>query len=301
MARFAELPERDPRAGARKAALDVLGRVAPLVGRGRRVLRRPRLQILNLHHVFPDEEEGFRRLLGWLRETGHDLVPYGAGVAALVEGRLERPSVAVTFDDGLHSCVRAAAILEEFGTRGCFFVVTDMVGETDPERVRRFCAERIHMPPVAFLDWDDVDALARAGHEIGSHTHTHPVMSDLTPEGAAEELGASREALMRRMGAVRHFSWPRGRFAHFSADAAAAVFEAGFESCASAERGAHPPVHVPVPARGVCLRRDHAIAAWPLAHHRWFVGAAAAGMSQEHNGWPAAWQTRWGAPHPDGA
>lgn len=285
---FAELPERDPRAPLRRAVLHVLGRMAPLLGRGAGALARPRLQVLNLHHVFPDEEQGFRRLLEWLVATGHDLVAYGEGVERLRAGRLTRPSVAFTFDDGLRSCVRAATVLEEFGTRGCFFLVTSMVGQTDPAEVARFCAERIHMPPTDFMDWDGVGALQARGHEFGSHTHTHPVVSETEPDAVREELARSRDSLLARCGAAEHFSWPYGRFRHFSAGAAAAVFEAGYTTCASAERGAHVG---PAPDRpeALCIRRDHAVAAWPLAHHRWFLGQAARRAAPEGNGWPDGW------------
>lgn len=287
--RFADLPERDPRAGLRRAALDVLGRLAPALGRGAAALARPRLQVLNLHHVFVDEEEGFRALLGWLVETGHEFVRYGDGLDALLAGRLTRPSIAFTFDDGLASCVRAARILEEFDVRACFFVVTSMVGERDPERIARFAAERIHMPPVDVLGWGDVAALQEAGHEIGSHTHEHPVGSETTPGRLREDLQRSAALLRERCGGVRHFSWPYGRFRHFSAEAVAAVFDAGFETCASAERGAHV-APAPRDPRQLCVRRDHTIAAWPLAHHRWFLGQAARRARPEGNLWPPAWR-----------
>lgn len=287
--RFADLPERDPRAGLRRTALDALGRLAPVLGRGASALARPRLQVLNLHHVFADEEEGFRALLGWLVRTGHDLVPYGTGVDRLLTGTLARPSVAFTFDDGLASCVRAARILEEFDARGCFFLATSMVGERDAERIARFAADRIHMPPVEFLDWDEVEALLAAGHEIGSHTHTHPMGSACPVDALGQDLHRSAETLRARCGEVRHFSWPYGRFHHFSAEAVGAVFAAGFETCASAERGAHV-TPAPTDARRLCIRRDHTIAAWPLAHHRWFIGHAARRARAEDNLWPAGWR-----------
>ncbi len=289
--RYANLPERDPRAGLRGFALTALGRLAPLLGRGRRALARPRLQVLNLHHVFPDEEAGFRALLEWLRRTGHDLVPYGEGVRALSEGTLTRPSVAFTFDDGLATCVRAAEILEEFGAVGCCFVVTSMVGETDPTRVARFTAERIHMPPVKFLSWHDVEWLLRRGHEVGSHTHAHLMVAETSEQALAEDLERSRELLTARCGGASHFSWPYGRFHHFSRAGAEAVFAAGFDTCASAERGAHPPSSGS-DLRDLCIRRDHAIAAWPLSHHRWFIGNAVGSMVPENSRWPADLQPR---------
>lgn len=47
---------------------------------------------------------------------------------------------------------------------------------------------------------DAVGSLATAGHEIGSHTHTHRLLSELTPEERRTELARSRRVLERATG-----------------------------------------------------------------------------------------------------
>jgi peptidoglycan/xylan/chitin deacetylase (PgdA/CDA1 family) len=66
------------------------------------------------------------------------------------------PDVALTFDDGGSSAAEIARSLEEFGWRGHFFVTTDKIGAP------------------GFVPATTLDDLARRGHVIGSHSHTHP-------------------------------------------------------------------------------------------------------------------------------
>lgn len=299
--RYREIRPRGVPALARHAALDVLGAWTRL-----RLALAPgpwpaRVHVLNLHFVFPDEEARFRRLLTWLRDAGFRFPTYDDAVAEVRSGEIPGPAVVFTFDDGLATGLRAGEILAEHGARACYFLVTSMVGERDPARIEAFCAERIHMPPTSFLGWDDVDRLVRMGHSVGSHTHTHPVLGGLRGEPLREELGRSREILLERVGRARHFSWPYGRFHHFSPEAAGGVFQTGFESCASAERGAHAP-GPPLPAEDVCLRRDHCTAGWPLGHNLWFLERGARRASAAERRWPERWRVgeRTGGAAPQG-
>lgn len=51
-----------------------------------------------------------------------------------------------------------------------------------------------------FLDWEEAHELLRRGMSIGSHTHTHPIVSRLSPEAQREELAVSRDLLASRLG-----------------------------------------------------------------------------------------------------
>ena len=64
-----------------------------------------------------------------------------------------------------------------------------------------------------FLSWDEVRALKAGGIEIGSHTMTHPVLSDLDCEQVRSELEASRNEIATRVGETpRLFCYPHGVF-----------------------------------------------------------------------------------------
>jgi hypothetical protein len=257
------------RKALRHAALSIMARGWRSLGNMNYWLRQNRIQFLYLHHLFPEDEAGFRRLLTYLSRT-HQLISYSEALRRLRSGPIDRPYICLSFDDGLRQNLRAAAILHEFGVTGCFFICPGLVGENDPAKLKEICATRFLMPPTELLSWADVEALARAGHEIGSHTMTHRVLAQLSPQEIAEEVGQSYYVLTGRLSAVQHFAWPEGRYLHFSKTAAYIVAGIGFQSCASAERGCHL-TPLTASADAPCLRRDYISAHWPLEHSLYFL------------------------------
>lgn len=275
------------RSVARFAALTALASYERASGRLASDLERDRVHFLYLHHVFTDEAAGFRALLEELAHR-HTFVSHSEAVERLRSGRIDGRYIAISFDDGLKTCLAASRVMDEFGARGCFFVCPSMVGNTNEEEVTRFCAERLHMPPVEFMDWRDMEDLRARGHEVGSHTVNHRQLSLLAGADLDAEVAGSRALLEQRLGPVRHFAWPFGRFHHFSPAAAEAVFRAGYASCSSAERGCHVAA-AGGPASGLCIRRDHIIAGWPLAHCMYFIARSARRATPALNAWPAGW------------
>lgn len=271
-----------PRAAARSVALDLLGAAWTASGRMQRGLARPRVHFLCLHHLFADEEAPFRALLSSLAR-GHEFLGYSEAVRRIRAGEFPRPAIAFSFDDGFRTNLAAARILEEFGASAAFFLCPSIVGETNPAAAAAFCRDRLLTGPREFLGWADVETLQKGGHEIGAHTVTHPCLAEAPPASYAGEIGGSRRALEAKVGPVRHFAWPFGHFSEMCAGAARAVFDAGFETCASAERGCH--VTAPSTPR-FCLRRESVVAAWPGRHIRFFLARSAARADAAGNGWP---------------
>lgn len=279
--------QRNARGMLRHAALTTLSGLWQAGGMVDRALRRPRVHFLFLHHVFPDEEVQFRGLLRILARD-HTFISYSEAVERTAQGRIDRPYIAFSMDDGLKSCRRAAAILSEFGAHGCFFVITSMIGERDPDKVRRFCATKLGLPPVQFMSWSDTEALRREGHEIGSHSFTHARLSELAGAELEYEIAVSGDVLRRRIGEALHFAWPYGGFRDISAQAANAVFEAGFSSLASGVRGCHVADGPPIPNWQLCIRRDQCEAHWPAAHVLYFLAHSSAAASSASGLWPGS-------------
>jgi peptidoglycan/xylan/chitin deacetylase (PgdA/CDA1 family) len=272
------------RGAIRHAALTTLSGLWRAGGGTERALRRPRVHFVYLHHVFPDEEESFRKLLVAL-DRDHVFISHSEAVERLAQEMIDRPYVSFSMDDGLKTCRRAAAILSEFGARACFFLITSMVGESDPGKVRQFCASRLQMPPVEFLTWDDAEFLRRQGHEIGSHTLTHARLADIQGAELEREIFDSAEMLRRRLGEAGHFAWPYGRFSDISARAVELAFRAGFSSLASSVRGCHVAGASPVSTRDLCILRDHTVAHWPVAHTLYFLARSSASASPADGMW----------------
>lgn len=91
--------------------------------------------------------------------------------------------VLLTFDDGGKSALAAGELLAKHGWVGHFFIVTSLVGNR------------------TFLDAQGVRTLRTAGHIIGSHSHTHPmIFRSQTPAKMTEEWRSSCDILAQILG-----------------------------------------------------------------------------------------------------
>lgn len=283
--RFRESRRRWPRDIARYAAISGLSmiqdaalRIAPgPVTKG--------IQFLHLHHVFEDELDDFRLLVSTLGRD-YRFLSYGEAVRRIVGGEIDDRYVALSFDDGLACTLKAAGVLGEQGISACFFLGTSIIGVKDSAAVAQFCQDRLGCSPAKFMEWEDVDRLLAAGHEIGGHTRTHANLGLISGADAASEIEGCFDDLRKRTGTPAHFAWPFGRFADFSAHAASVVYQAGFKSCASGKRGCHAFAHRSDPDQ-LCIRRDLVGANWPASHIRYFLRRNLRRASPLDNLWPA--------------
>lgn len=201
-----------------------------------RLSRRPgtasTLTILMYHAVTASEidDEGqmsvsiarFDRQLSELADAGVDVVDLADGVRALAEGTAAPASAAIVFDDGfvgVHD--HAAAALRRRGWPATVFVTTAWVGA--PEMP---LAEPSLGRP---LTWREIDALHEAGVSIGSHTHTHPRLSQQSDVRVHEELFESTARIADQVGVrPRTFAYPFGAFDSFDRRTRDALADEGF-------------------------------------------------------------------------
>ncbi len=67
-------------------------------------------------------------------------------------------------------------------------------------------------PRSPFMSWAQIRQLREMGHEIGAHTHTHPVLAALSADEQRDELGRSKDILEHRLGAtVPLVAYPYGK------------------------------------------------------------------------------------------
>jgi peptidoglycan/xylan/chitin deacetylase (PgdA/CDA1 family) len=229
------------------------------------------VRVVHYHYVFDDEREAFARQLELLAAE-YEPLSLTEAVERLRAGTVRGRELVVTFDDGFRNqFANAAPLLAERGWSACFFLVTEFVGATASQEAERMCRERFHLPrPVEPMSWAHAEGLVKLGHEVGSHTRTHPELTALPTPALDDELAASRAEIERRLGAApAHFSAPYGDTGRFSEAVSDAARRAGYSSCANAQRG----VNV-APDDVFALRRHHLEASWPLAHVRYFLGGA---------------------------
>ncbi|PAY21768.1 hypothetical protein CEY15_17155 [Dietzia natronolimnaea] len=247
----------------------------------------PHVQLPYFHDLPAADEEAFRRIVARIAET-HELIPYSDAMQRIDSGNFDRPYAAFSFDDGFISNLRIAKILEDFGTRGMFFVPTEFIGTRTTAEARAFFGFADGVDEGA-MSWHDLELLKQRGHEIGNHTSGHKVLSWVSPGEAIDQISSGAEAIRAQLGECHHFAWPRGRYFHMTALAAQAVFDAGHSSCASAERGAHSRREAQ-PLRDTCIRRNHVLASWPQRHIDFFFASTALQSIGSPDLWPGELQ-----------
>jgi peptidoglycan/xylan/chitin deacetylase (PgdA/CDA1 family) len=148
------------------------------------------------------EPEEFDAHLDAVEQTGRRVGLIGAGRPA--------PPVAISFDDGGRSSLPIADALERHGWRGHFFIITGLIGSS------------------GFIDTDGIRELDRRGHEVGSHSHSHPsYMARLADAEIESEWVRSRATLTEVLGRPpTHASVPGGSV---SPAVVQAVRRAGYE------------------------------------------------------------------------
>lgn len=73
------------------------------------------------------------------------------------------------------------------------------------------------------LTWEMVEEMHRAGMTIGSHTRTHALLTNESPERVLDEIAGSRRELERKLGiTIHHLAYPDGRFTAATVRAVAA-------------------------------------------------------------------------------
>jgi len=92
------------------------------------------------------------------------------------------------------------------------------------------------------LTWDLIRAMYREGINFGSHTMTHPVVSQLTNFQLESELGESKQVLEQRIGGpALHFAYPFGQPADCGTAALPLLVRNGYRSAATTIEGTNEP------------------------------------------------------------
>ena len=278
------------RQSARRLALDTMSSAELLMGGEQRIGSQPILQIANFHHLYDYEVPKFRSFIEWFRSK-YNVVPYSQATDLVASGKIDATYGAITFDDGLKSVLNAVKVLREFDLSAMFFICPQIIGETDPGKLREFHIQsRFNYESDEVINWDEVDYMLDHNQEIGSHTVSHPELSSLSADQIREELEQSRLQIEQKTGKpVEHFAWPFGTFASLGKVAAKIAIESDYKSVGTGVRGAHAPDEskskiIPF------LRRDNFEARWPLRHIKYFLMQNAKRPIRRNQWLPQTWE-----------
>jgi len=154
---------------------------------------------------------------------------------------------------------------------------------TDPEQFIRDLKEHAQgeNPPGTlrrFIGWDEAREMVRGGMAIGSHTHSHRVLTQLGIEQQRLELMESRAKLKEKLGSeVDALAYPVGNVTSFSGQTQDLALEAGYRVAFSKHGG----VNLPKTTRPYDVKR---VGVGDQSWHRFRVQAAVCKATAKY--WP---------------
>jgi peptidoglycan/xylan/chitin deacetylase (PgdA/CDA1 family) len=210
--------------------------------------------VLCYHAVSPRFEaplsvtpEAFERQLRLLLDRGYRGVTFGEAVSS-PPGK----TMAVTFDDAYLSVLELGKpILDRLGLPATVFVPTDY-----PDREGPMAWPGIdqwlggpHEAELRPMSWEQIGGLADAGWEIGSHTCSHPHLTELDADSLEREMAESKAECERRIGRpCSTIAYPYG---DYDARVVAAARRAGYAAACTLPARFHAAQPLEWPRVGV--------------------------------------------------
>lgn len=188
--------------------------------------------ILMYHHIAERPEASrltvspavFTAQMQWLKDQHFRVLSLDEWYDTLAARHpLPAKAVVITFDDGWRDQqVNALPVLVRFGYPATFYVITSCVGAP------------------SYATWDMLRDARTRGMTIGSHTVTHPKLTNLAPRDIQRELVDSQAAIERQLGTKAwHFAYPDGLH---TAGVVDAVIAAGYRTAVTTAPAAYQQI-----------------------------------------------------------
>lgn len=110
----------------------------------------------------------------------------------------DRPAaITYSFDDNLRDQYKLAVpMLNQIGFKGTFFVIPGDTADTVPEAEKKATQKRAW----GSITWTELREMSAQGHEIASHTWSHPNLLKLSPEEVSTQFSKSYNAIKAHIG-----------------------------------------------------------------------------------------------------
>jgi peptidoglycan/xylan/chitin deacetylase (PgdA/CDA1 family) len=178
----------------------------------RTLLRRPLPQKLSLClHSTAGCEQRLDELLSFLGERGYAFTSPDEFLISV--GNV----CFLSFDDNFRSWLHILPIFERYRIHVTFYVNSWPFRDRVSVAEARSYLKTVKAEHETTLSTAELREIAAAGHIIGAHTHTHPVLTALPTQAAREEIRISRDELAALLGhAPQHFAYTFGMRRHFN-------------------------------------------------------------------------------------
>ncbi len=202
-------------------ATDSVAMDKPVANTSAQILAKPEVPVLCYHRI----EEGkkgeykvspatFSAHMKILADSGyHSILPAQLYDYLVYNKTLPEKPVMITFDDSRveHSTI-AAPVMEKYGFRGVFFIMTITYNKKN------------------YMTTDEIAALAKTGHVIGLHSWDHTMVTKYNEAADwQKQVIAPKEKLEKITGkAVEYWAYPNGVYDHKGAEELNRYFKISF-------------------------------------------------------------------------
>ncbi len=144
----------------------------------------------------------FEKQIKFLKKLGYSSIRASEIENFLISKQyLYQKRVLITFDDGYKNNLEAAKILAKYGYSAIFFISSAYIGKT--------------LDNVSMLDEKDIQTLIDLGMEIGSHSHYHKKLSEISYNDIVANVKISKD-LLSSFSLIEDFAYPFGAYSDTS-------------------------------------------------------------------------------------
>ena len=127
---------------------------------------------------------------------------------SVLSSESKEKAVFITFDDGWACQFNLAVpVLCDLSFTATFFIPTAYIGDTRQKPPAGSSLSKYKNEK--FCSWNDMISLDRMGFEIGSHSHSHAIMTEISEAQKRNESGKSKSVLEDCLGhSIAGFAYP---------------------------------------------------------------------------------------------
>lgn len=185
------------------------------------VYAKPEIPVLCYHRITNDRKgdytvskEAFAAQIKALADSGYHSISPSQLYSYLVYNKaLPQKPVMITFDDSReeHTTI-AAPLLEKYGFRGVFFIMTITYNKKN------------------YMTTEQIAKLAKAGHTVGLHSWDHTMVTKYNEEADwQKQVEKPKEKLEKIVGTpVEYWAYPNGVYNHKGAEMLSKYFKLSF-------------------------------------------------------------------------
>jgi len=199
----------------------------------KRLLKKYRTIVLTYHRIRDDEKDpdisvstsNFNRQMEYLKHN-FEVVSLNTLIANVEPKTRKADRAAITFDDGYKdNFLNAYPVFKKHDLPATIFLVSKQLGNSEKT-----------------LSIDEIKNMKSGKITFGSHTATHPVLTEINIQDAAREIQYSKTDLEKLLGEkVQFFAYPKGKKSHFNKQITEIVKAAGYKAAFTTENGEIAP------------------------------------------------------------